>query len=337
MTIVVNFPANTDMKGFNTCKYRDRVFTKYFATNGKGKLACWAAFCSDDNKATAAQYLDDPQKFERDGISEYDFIKYQEDAKILFKKIERATKDGMFIAMIDRSSKNYNITEFKPLGSQRDHQATQDIGHNIDHLIQALKTRVHAFLDSNLSNETLQTKAESFLEEVGMIADIAYGCVSGDSENEAWKQRALIQDVELNQGFDMGTIAIGTGSSFSQSLSTAYESARKKLLGFLEECGFMLTIQKPKGQYWMVPGSCYIQLKPSKVAKQKRINALKTLVPAGLASRESSTDTELAAKMIRHGYDILKSSRDGRVDFNEVMHHLDQALLKLCPADYGKL
>lgn len=340
MRVVVNYPAGFDKKGLLTCKYDDPFFRKYWATNGPEKAACWPSFASEGNKDVAEQYLDH-QKFVRDGgISEDDFIRFQKDAQSLFRNIEKKIKKGMFIAMIQRSSIKHGINKFIPAGSPPDQQATQDIGDNIDNLIQSLRTPLVNLLDSDISDDTL-TKAESLLVQLNIITDIVYGCVSGGGgDTEGWKQRVLINDVNLNPNYRMGSVAVGSGSAFSTSLSNAYEKARKKFLGDLKDCGFILTRQEPKGQHWVVhEGSCYVQLNSSGVTAKKK-TAVETLIPLGLTARESTTMTEVAAKMIKCANNLLKNNKnsgDAGVNVDEVSRDLDRVLLKLHSPSLGKL
>lgn len=328
MTRVI-FPAGFDQKGIITCGYNSPFYDKYWSKKGPEKLACWASFASEDNLEIAAQYQIDPQKFEQEGLSVDTFIRFQQDAKDLFHRVEKRTSQAMNVAMV-RIAERYGITKFKPPVSGKLNQADQDIGDNIKNLILALTARLRVILDAPPSPNS----GEHFLDEVEMINDIIYGCVSGAGDTESWKQRALTDSLELNPDYYPGILSIGSGNSFSTSMSSGYEDSRKKCLNALKPYGFILSRQKPnKGEYFEL-NDCFVQLSPKPIREKWR-KAVETLIIMGLAARKTSKTTEQVAMIIEFANEILKKEPNagGEGPLNSVINEIDRVVLNLRSMD----
>jgi hypothetical protein len=329
MTRVVNFPTGFDQKGINTCVFDSAFYRKYWSNNGGQKLAAWASFASEGNLEISAQYLMDPQKFEREGLSVDTFIRFQRDAKTLHNRLEKGTSKAMNVAMVRRAADRYGITKFKPLSGKLN-QADQCIGDNINNLLLALTARLRVIVDAPHSPNA----GELFLDEVEMIYDIIYGCVTGDGDTESWKQRALADSLELNPNYQSGILSIGSGASFSTSMSNGYEASRKKCLNELKHYGFILSSQKPnKGEFFEL-NDCFVQVSP-KADMERWRKAVETLVITGLAARKTPKPLEQAAMIIESANEILKKEPNAGDEglLSSVINEIDRLVLSLRSLD----
>ena len=177
-----------------------------------------------------------------------------------------------------------------------------------------------------------------------MLHDIIYGVVTGDGDTESWKQQALAESLELNRGYYPGTLSIGSGASFSTSMSSGYEAARKKCLKEFKRYGFMLSSQKPnKGEFFEF-NDCFVQVS-SKPIKESWKKAVETLAITGLAARKTSSKPfEQAAMIMESANDILKkeSNSGGEGRLSSVISEINRLVWILRSidsntADDGKL
>ena len=344
MSSPVHFPQGFDQKGIKTCIKGDKTYNEYWAKEGQAKLHCWIAIASEENQTVAMQYRNDPQKFEREGggvgLPADVFIKFQSDLKEQCGLVEKGIAAAMNLEMIRRLLKRHNISKYKPTEG-----VTQDIEDNVDHLIDALKARLLLFIDDVHLNKR---KGELFLEELEVVRDLVYGCVSGNGNTESWKQQALRNSLKLNPGYTLGSISIGSNSPFSKSMEKGYQASRKHVLAELESCGLILTSQEPskKGQFFKVGESkskFYVQLS-TKAGKESRTTAVETLVRMGLAARESATKTDIAVKMMEAAKGILReearrireSSGEECPPLNEVIQKIDSLTGQIRSFNSGK-